>query len=118
MIILTDGHPVPLALGDLTNTVEYDEVVLAPIIHPKDKLITGHVLMTSSTSPTQQEIHGLFRADINAETLEIKVDQLNFYRKIALNPGQLAAVQTIIDDAQASIEGGFITLGLIDGILS
>jgi hypothetical protein len=45
----------------------------------------------------------------------VEVAQLDFYRQVQLNVGQVNSVNTIITNAQNALEAGLVSLGVIAG---
>ena len=114
MITLTNPQLVKSVLGG-TDTVGYDKLVLSPITYnPQTLGLSANVRITSTSVPTMQQISGSL--EIQGNTLTVEVAQLDFYRKITLTGGQVAAIQTLIRDAQNALEAGLITVGVVAGI--
>lgn len=115
MITLTEPIPVKTQLGG-SSTVNYDEVVLGPFtMNAVAQTVIGTVRVTSSAVPSMQAINGTLRISIADQELVIEVQQLDFYRRLVLNSGQRQAVLDQIESAQAQLENGLVSLGLIVG---
>ena len=118
MVTLTIPHQIRSKLG-ANDTVDYDKFVVSPFtFNPVDQLINASIRITSSTNPSMTPVIGSLIINVASSTLEIGVQQLDFYRRIILSSAQNNAILTIIRDAQNSIESGLITLGLVEGIQS
>lgn len=116
MITLTSPAQINSVLGG-NVPVAYNRLVLSSITFDTALgSVSARVSLTSSASPTMQEIRGTLQ--ISEGRLEIAVQQLDFYRRVNLTAPQQAAVQTIIDNAQNALEGGLISLGVIAGVQS
>lgn len=99
--------------------VGYNHLVLSPInLSPVDRTVTGQLRLTSTTNPEMPVIQGALSILLGPGTLEVRVEQLDFYRKLALSAGQITAVQGWINTAQNNIEAGLITVGVINGTQS
>lgn len=118
MITLTTPAQINSVLGG-NAPVGYNHLVLAPFtMDPQTLLVTGSLKLTSTTAPTMQAITGRLTINNSSGVLEIEVAQLDFYRRIQLAAGGIAAVNTIISNAQNALEAGLITLGVIQGVQS
>jgi hypothetical protein len=118
MITLTTPRAVNTVLGGAT-TVNYDKLVLGPFtMDPVNQTITGAVRLTSTANPNMQPIIGTFRVSVPASEFVIEVPQLDFLRRVVTNSGQNTAILNQIEAAQAQIENGVISLGVIDGTRS
>lgn len=114
MITLTTPPAIKTVLGG-SATVSYDRFVLSQIVHdPLAATINGLVRISSTAQPTKTPVSGRFR--IAGGFLEIEVEQVGFYDRIALDAGAQAAVQGFIDSAQNALESGLITLGVVAGV--
>lgn len=117
MITLTGGYPIRTVLGG-TATVNYDKLVVVPKIDPVNESIVGSILISSSAEPDMPVIQGTLTISAKRADLEIRIEYLDFYRKITLTTPQNDAVKAIIADAQDAIEDGLISLGVVDGVQS
>lgn len=116
MITLTTPAEINSVLGG-NVPVAYDKLVLSSItFNTKTMDINSRISLTSSANTDMQEIQGNLTIIGATSTLEISVQQLDFYRRIALSGPQSAAVQTIIRNAQDALEGGLVGLGVIAGV--
>lgn len=116
MITLTSPAQINSVLGG-NVPVSYDKLVIKPFtFDAKLMTINGTLSLTSTTEPEMQEIVGRLIIETASARLEIAVQQLDFYRRVALTGPQNDAVMTIIRDAQDALESGLVSLGVIDGI--
>ena len=115
MITLTTPAQINTVLGG-NAPVAYNKLVIAPFsMDGVKQTVSGQVRLTATTSPNMQEIVG--RLSINLVTFEflLEVPQLDFYRRIVLSAGQVSAVLAQIETAQAALENGLVSLGVIAG---
>lgn len=118
MITLTTPAQINSVLGG-NAPVAYDHLVLSPVNHdPLALTIRATVRLTSTAVPDMQPILGSLTANASTGKLEIEVAQLDFYRRIQLSAPQLAAVNTMIANAQNAVEAGLISMGVIVGTQS
>jgi hypothetical protein len=116
MITLTDPALVKAVLGG-TATVGYDKFVLNQITYDTvAQSITSQIRITSTAQPEMQAINGRLTITCATARLEIQVDSLDFYRRIALTGPQNTSVQNQIRDAQNALESGLITLAVVAGV--
>lgn len=116
MITLVNPHSVMSVLGG-TATVPYDKCVILPLSFDGIKQrITGTLRLSSTSNPTMQPIFGTLSIDVPTATLTVEVGQLDFYRKITLSNPQSTAILAQIEAAQAEVENGLVTLGLVSGV--
>ena len=114
-ITLTSPAQINSVLGG-NVPVSYDKLVISRLnFDPVLMTVKGGLSLTSTAAPEMQEITGSLTILTASARLEISVEQLDFYRRVALSGPQNAAVMTIIRDAQDALEGGLISLGVIDG---
>ncbi len=115
MITLTIASAINSVLGG-NVPVNYDKLVLSQMnFRPIDRGINGRLALTSTTNPEMPEISGSMDINLVTAQLEITVPQLDFYRKVTLTGPQQTAVAAVINDAQDALEGGLVTLGVVDG---
>ena len=118
MITLTTAHTVNSVLGGNTP-VGYNHQVISPFtLNPVTRKVDGTVRLTSIASPEMDVIFGTLSIDLGPGILLIKVEQLNFQRRVQLSAGQITAVQNVINNAQNALEAGLITLGVVAGVQS
>jgi hypothetical protein len=118
MITLTTPAQVNSVLGGST-LVAYDHLVLSPLSHdPMALTITGTIRLTSSASPDMQAITGSLSVNASTGKLEVSVQQLDFYRRVTLDPTAIQAVIGMIQAAQNAVEQGLVGLGVIAGTQS
>jgi hypothetical protein len=117
MITLTLPIPVKIKLG-ANDSVNYDKMVLDNIeLSTTGLTINAAVVITSTAAPTKPAITGSL--SIQGGTLQIQVERLDFYERIApLSGPQVAAITTIIRNAQNALEAGLISLGVTAGTQS
>jgi hypothetical protein len=116
MITLTTPAEINSVLGGNTP-VAYNKLVLAPFtMDAVSQTVIGTLRLTSTGTPSMQPIIGTVRMNVTTSELLIEVPQLDFYRRIVLSGGQNTAVLNQIESAQAAVENGFITLGVIAGV--
>ena len=116
MITLTSPAQINSVLGG-NVPVSYDRLVIGSFsFDTKLMTVRGNLSLTSTTDPEMQEIVGSLRIDTASARLEVAMQQLDFYRRVALTNPQNTTVMTIIRDAQDALEGGLISLGVIDGV--
>jgi hypothetical protein len=115
MITLTVPHQVNSVLGG-NVPVNYDKLVLGPfVMDGVTQTINGTLRLTSTAVPAMQPIIGTLRISVPTSELVIEVQQLDFYRRIVLSSGQNTAVLGQIEAAQAQLENGLVSLGVIAG---
>lgn len=118
MITLTTPAQINSVLGG-NVPVGYDKLVLSPFtMDARVQTLRGTLRLTSTSAPDMQPIDGSLSIDATTGILEVSVPQLDFYRKVRLSGAPNQSVQTLITDAQASIENGLISLGVISGVRS
>lgn len=115
MITLTTPAQINSVLGG-NAPIAYNKLVLAPLtMDGVNQTIAGTVRLTATASASMQPIVGTLRISVPAAELVIEVPQLDFYRRIVLSSAQNTAVLGYIEAAQAQVEGGLISLGVIAG---
>jgi hypothetical protein len=115
MITLTTAPEINSILGG-NAPVPYNKLVLGPFtLDPVGGAVNGTLRLTSTTSPQMQAIRGTLTINIAQNTLTVEVAQLDFYRQVQLNVGQVNSVNTIITNAQNALEAGLVSLGVIAG---
>lgn len=118
MITLTTPSQVNSVLGG-NAPIGYNQQVLSPItINPTTRRVDAQIRLTSQSNPEMDVIFGSLSIDLGPGILLIKVEQLNFQRRVQLSAGQIASVQTIINNAQNALEAGLISLGIVAGVQS
>jgi hypothetical protein len=118
MITMTTPEVINTVLGG-NVPVNYDKIVLSPInFDPVNQLIAANVRMSSTASPNQQTITGTLTVKTLTSELILEVPQISFYRRMLLNTGQNTAISNQIETAQAQVENGVITLGVVAGTRS
>lgn len=118
MITLTTPSQINTVLGG-SALVAYDKVVISPFtMDPVNQTITATVRLTSTSVPTMQAVLGTLRIVVGGSELVIEVPQLDFIRRVALSGAQNTAVINQIEAAQAQLENGLISLGVIAGTRS
>lgn len=116
MITLTTPPQVHSVLGGAT-TVNYDRFVLANITYsPRNKTVTASIEILVAADAQMTPIPGTLTIDLNTKYLEVKVAQLDFFRRVLLTNPQITTVQGWVDAAQAQVESGLVSLGIIDGV--
>lgn len=115
MITLTTPPSINSILGG-SAPVAYNKLVLGPFtMDGVTQVVTGTLRLTSTGSPTMQPITGSLRISVPAASVVVEVPQLDFYRQITTTSPQNTSVLNIIEAAQAQLENGLISLGLISG---
>ena len=115
MITLTTPAEINSVLGG-TSPVAYNKLVLGPFtMNGIDQTISGVLRLTATAAPSMQAIIGSVRISVPAAELVIEVSQLDFYRRIVLSSGQNTAILNQIEAAQAQVENGLISIGVIAG---
>lgn len=118
MITLTTAHQVNSVLGGNTP-IGYNHQVLSPFtMNPVTRKIESQIRLTSIQNPEMDVILGSLSIDLGPGVLVIKVEQLNFQRRVQLSAGQITSVQNILNNAQNALESGLITLGIVAGVQS
>ena len=118
MITLTTPAQINSVLGG-NSPVAYNKLVLSPFtMDAVTQTVRGTLRLTSTTVPTMQAITGSLSINVPAAELIIEVSQLDFYRRIVLSSAQNTAVLNQIEAAQAQLENGLVTLGVIAGTRS
>jgi hypothetical protein len=115
MVTLTTPAQINSVLGG-NVPVNYDHLVLSPLTYdPVALTITGVIRLTAVAFPDMQPILGRLAVSASTGKLEVEVAQLDFYRRITMSPAQIAAVNTMISNAQNAVENGLISMGVIAG---
>lgn len=118
MITLTAAHPINSVLGGNTP-IGYNHFVIAPFtFDPVARTITAQLRLTSIASPESDVVRGSMTVELGPTVLVIRIDQLNFQRRVVLSGGQVTAVQAILTNAQNALESGLVSLGVIAGVQS
>lgn len=118
MITLTTPHEINSVLGG-SVPVAYGKLVISPFtMDAVQQTVRGTLRLTSTTSPTMQAITGTLQVAVQGSELIIEVPQLDFYRRISLSGAQNTAILNQIEAAQAQLENGLITLGVVAGVRS
>ena len=118
MITLTTPAQINSVLGGNTP-IGYDHLVLAPFtMDPFTRKIEGTIRLTSTTNPEMETVFGRLSIDLGPGVLVVRVEQVDLMRRIQLTPGQITAVQNILNNAQNALEGGLITVGVVAGAQS
>lgn len=115
MITLTTPPQINSVLGG-SAPIGYDKLVLSPFtMDAVGQTVRGTLRLTSTATPTMQPITGSLSINVPSSELIVEVSQLDFYRRITLNSAQNTSVLNQIETAQAQLENGLITLGVIAG---
>jgi hypothetical protein len=116
MITLTTAPEINSILGG-NAPVQYNKLVLGPFqLDPVGGTVSGTIRLTSTAAPAMQAIRGTLVINIAQNVLTVEVGQLDFYRQVQLNVGQVNSVNTIITNAQNALEAGMVSLGVIAGV--
>lgn len=116
MITLTTPNQINSVLGG-NAPIAYNKLVLGPFtMDGVLQTITGVLRMTSTANPTMQPITGTVRINVPGAEVIIEVPQLDFYRRVVTSGAQNTAIIAQIEAAQAQVENGLITLGVIAGV--
>lgn len=119
MITLTTVPQVQSVLGG-NVPVGYDKLVVSNISYDPIAHTINAALRLTSTGNTQMEaLPGslVIRKDSSEVTMGFTTG-VQFTRRLLLSSPQVAAVQGLLDDAQADIENGLISLGVVAGVRS
>lgn len=117
MITLTSPASINSVLGG-NVPVSYNKLIINNInLDTVTRVIRGNLVLTSTGNPDMQPITGSLSI-VYPNFVEVSVQQLDFYRRIVLSPGQQNAVVNLVGDFQNSLEAGLISLGLISGTQS
>ena len=115
MITLTTPPQVNSVLGG-SAPIAYNKLVIGPFtLDPIAMTVSGALRLTSTGSPEMQPITGTLQITTATARLEVAVDKLDFYRRVALTGPQNTAAMDIIRNAQNALESGLINLGVIAG---
>lgn len=115
MITLTTPPEINSVLGG-NSPVGYNKLVIGPFtMDAVTQVVSGQIRLTSMTVTSMQPIIGRLTISVPSSELIIEVAQLDFYRRIVLNSSQNTSVLNIIETAQAGLENGLISLGVISG---
>jgi hypothetical protein len=118
MITLTTSSKINSVLGG-NSLVDYDRLVISPLtFDPQALTITGQIKLTSIANPDMQTVIGSLVVNTSQGKLQVEVPQLNFLRRITLSGPQITTINTLITNAQNSVENGLINLGVISGTQS
>lgn len=120
MITLTNPVAVNSVLGTTATNVNYEKLVLAPLTFDAvGQVISGTCRLTSTSTPAAPPIMGSFVASVPAGDFVLRLDQGHHVAKRLLLTGpQAAAITANIETAQAAIENGLISLGVVAGTRS
>lgn len=119
MITLTLAIPVQSVLGD-NVPVNYDKLVVADVKYDiLAKTIIGKLRLTSTSATQMEPIDGQLIIRHGSAELIVNFDRgVQFNRRLVLNAGQVTAIQNLLNEAQADIENGLVTLGVVAGTRS
>lgn len=118
MITLSQPAEINSILGG-NAPIAYNKLVIGPFtMDPVAQTISGTLRLTSTGNTTMQAITGRLSISVPAAEVIVEVQQLDFYRRIITNSGQNTAILNQIEAAQAQIENGLISLGVIAGTRS
>lgn len=118
MITLTNSVQVTTTLGSASKTA-YDKLSLLTMHYEIGAMtITGACKLFSSAAPSALDIQGSYSIDSVTGKLTVSIPNLPFFASLTLSAGQKTTVQGWITSAQASIEGGMVTVGVIQGVQS
>lgn len=118
MITLTTPAQINSVLGG-NVPVGYNHLVLSPFtMSPEERHVVGSLRLTATTNPEMPVILGSLSIQLGPGSMEVRVEQLDFYRKLTLSGAQITTVQGWINSAQNSIEAGLVAVGVIAGTQS
>lgn len=116
MITLTTPPGIFTVLGS-GATVPYDKINLTGITaDPIAKTIRAQVQASASGDPSGTVIQGNLDISVPNSKLSISLPPVDFHRTITLTAGQKSFVSGMISDLQDALEGGLVTLALVDGV--
>jgi hypothetical protein len=115
MITLTTPAQINSVLGG-NVPVDYNKLVISPFtMDPVNQAISGQLRLTATASPSMQPINGTLRINVPTSELVIEVQQLDFIRRVVLTSPQNTSVLNQIETAQAALENGLVSLGVVTG---
>jgi hypothetical protein len=115
MITLTTPPAINAVLGG-NSPVNYDKMVLSPLsLDPVAQNMSAAVRLSSSTNADMQVIAGTLLISASTGILEIRVEQLDFYRRVVLNATQRTWVTDQLRASQNAFEAGLVSLGVVSG---
>ena len=118
MITLTTPAQINSVLGG-NAPISYNKLVISPFrFDPINKRVDASVQVLSTANPEMQNLDGNLSIDYNTGVLIVSVAQIDFYRRVVLTAGQMAAINTVVQNAQNALESGLVTLGVIAGTQS
>lgn len=118
MITLTTPPQINSVLGG-SAPIAYNKLVLSPFTMDAVKqTVSAQIQLTSTAVPTMQAIAGRLTISVATSELVIEVAQLDFYRRVVLSSAQNTSILGQIEAAQAQLENGLVSLGVIAGTRS
>jgi len=119
MITLTTPPEINTVLGGNTPA-SYNKLVIAPFtMDGVTQIVLATLRLTSTTVPTATPILGTLRINLpGGNEFILEVPQLDIVRRLVLSGGQATAVLAQIETAQAALENGLVSLGVVSGTRS
>ena len=116
MITLTTPRALNIVLGGNT-TVSYNKLVVGPFtMNQVTQIITATLVLTATASAQATPINGTLTINLPAgNILQLDVPQLDISTKLTLTSAQATSVVNAIEAAQAQLENGLISLGVVAG---
>lgn len=117
MITLTTPRALQIVLGGNT-AVNYNKLVVGPFTEDAlTQRITATLVLTATASALASPILGTLTIDIpGGNKLTLTVPQLDISTTVTLTSPQATAIIAAIESAQAALENGLITLGVVAGV--
>ena len=119
MITLTTAPSINTVLGGNTP-VSYNKLVIGPFtMDGVTQTISASLRLTSTAAPTSTPILGSLSINIpGGNEFLLQVPQLDIVRRVVLTSPQATAIIGQIETAQAALENGVISLGVVAGTRS
>jgi len=119
MITLTTPRALQIVLGGATS-VNYNKLVVGPFTEDGiTQKVSATLVLTATASVLASPILGTLTIDIpGGNKLKLEVPQLDISTTITLTSPQATAIINAIESAQAALENGLITLGVVAGTRS
>ncbi len=116
MITLTTPRPLQIILGGNTS-VNYNKLVVGPFTENAiTQTVDATLVLTATASAQASPINGRLSINIpGGNKLTLEITQLDISTTVTLTSPQATAIINAIEAAQAALENGLITLGVVAG---
>ncbi len=119
MITLTTPRALQIVLGGNT-AVSYNKLVVGPFTENAiTQTVSATLVLTATASAQASPIRGTLTIDVpGGNKLTLEVPQLDISTTLTLTSPQATSVIAAIESAQAALENGLISLGVVAGTRS